>query len=147
MKYAGFKYDVINEKLSNRPCDPDLYTDGIPDYEKISESNPFQSAMDFLKSETEKGERIALLGYSSIPENCQRALMFGRAFAHEGYEVKHILPSGGYETQDDFEKRLLLFHGDEISESDSPLDEAYRIRNRKAEAKVYFPVAPANNEF
>ncbi len=129
-------YLFLGKELGGRPERPELFTDGVADYEKMAEQPPFKSGIVRLLEEAQS-QRIAVMCAEADPLDCHRSLLVGRALSRAGADVGHILASGDIITQADIEARLLdlagLGEGGLLFASgDERLAEAYRTRARKA---------------
>ncbi len=131
----GIRYLFLGKELGGRPERPELFTDGIADYEKMAEQPPFASGIARLLQESNNG-RIAVMCAEADPLDCHRCLLIGRALSRSGADVGHILPSGEVVGQANIEAKLLDLAG--FSENgllfasrDERLAEAYRARARK----------------
>ena len=76
------------------------------------------------------------------PIDCHRAIMVARAFSLRGIDVKHILPNGKYQTQQELDERLLdkyfpdraqlsIFNYDKVISAEENIKLAYRERNKE----------------
>ena len=132
----GIAYAFLGRELGGRPERPELYTQGVADYEKMAASLDFRDGLARLVDLTEQ-QRVAVMCAEADPLDCHRCLLVGRALADAGHEVAHILASGEIVTQPEVEDRLLalanLADDDLLSPSrNERLVEAYRACNRKA---------------
>ena len=112
------------------------------DFEKTSHSDLFVKGMESVKLGLERGNNIVLMCTEKDPIDCHRAIMVARAFSLDGIDVKHILPNGKFQTQQELDKRLLnryfpdraqltLFdYNDPVSDEDN-IKLAYRERNKE----------------
>ncbi len=132
----GIAYLFLGQELGGRPARPELYTDGVADYEKMAASPEFRAGLAQL-SEMAERRRVAAMCSEADPLDCHRCLLVGRALAEAGIEVEHILSSGEIASQAAIEDALLEFANfageDLLMRSRAErLAEAYRARNRKA---------------
>jgi uncharacterized protein (DUF488 family) len=132
----GIDYVFLGKELGGRPERPELYTDGVADYEKMAASAEFRAGLAQLKEAAER-RRIAMMCSEADPLDCHRCLLVGRALAGAGIDVGHILASGKVITHDEAEDRLLELEnladaGLLLRSRAERLVEAYRSRNRKA---------------
>jgi uncharacterized protein (DUF488 family) len=131
---AGIAYLFLGRELGGRPTDPDLFSDGIADFERMAQSSAFQSGIVRLKAETE-WLRLCLMCAEKDPRDCHRCLLVGRALTAEGVEVRHVLGDGTILLQtaieDDWagEDDLLVPRAER-------LNTAYRERARKIAYRV-----------
>jgi uncharacterized protein (DUF488 family) len=129
-------YLFLGKQLGGRPGRPELYSNGVADYEKMAASREFRAGLAQLR-EAAEAHRVALMCAEADPLDCHRCLLVGRALAEQGVDVGHILATGDVMTQIEIEDRLLdlenLVGQDLLGASRSErLADAYRARNRKA---------------
>lgn len=130
----GIAYVFLGKELGGRPNNPEYYTDGIADYDKMATSADFERGLERL----EQGARkycIALMCSERNPLDCHRCLLVGRALKERGHSISHLLESGVRLNQDEIESHLLkMFNKQDddmfSSQSDRTAD-AYRARARK----------------
>jgi uncharacterized protein (DUF488 family) len=132
----GIAYVFLGKELGGRPQLPELFSDGVADYEKMAALPSFQAGIDRLITGAES-HRVATMCAEADPLDCHRCLLVGRALAEEGVDVGHILSSGQVLTHAEIEDRLLDLAGltDEnllAALRGERLAEAYRARARKA---------------
>ena len=63
--------------------------------------------MESVKLGLERENNIVLMCTEKDPIDCHRAIMVARAFSLDGIDVKHILPNGKLQTQQELDRRLL----------------------------------------
>lgn len=139
----GIKYFFMGKFFGARSDNVDLYSkEGYLDFEKTSHSDLFVKGMESVKLGLERGNNIVLMCTEKDPIDCHRAIMVARAFSLDGIDVKHILPNGKFQTQQELDKRLLnryfpdraqltLFdYNDPVSDEDN-IKLAYRERNKE----------------
>jgi uncharacterized protein (DUF488 family) len=132
----GIAYVFLGQELGGRPDRPELFTDGIADYEKMAAVPVFKAGIDRLTIGAES-HRITVMCAEADPLDCHRCLLVGRALAEAGVDVAHILASGQVLSHVEIEDRLLDLAGlnDESllpAPREERLAEAYRARARKA---------------
>ena len=136
------EYSYLGAELGGRPSTPDLYTDGIADYEKMARTPNFRAGIDRVIKGSDRF-RIALMCSERDPMDCHRFLLVARDLAERGVLVGHILPDEDVVSQVHMEERLLDWAG--ASESDlfdsrtKRLDSAYRKRSIKVAYEEMHP--------
>ena len=132
----GIAYVFLGRELGGRPGRPEMYTQGVADYEKMAASPEFRAGLARLREAAEQ-HRVAMMCAEADPLDCHRCLLIGRALAEQGSEVRHILASADIITQAEVEDLLLGLAG--LAEPGllpasraERLAEAYRARNRIA---------------
>ncbi len=88
----GYKFQ--GDKLGGIPSNPELYTNELPDYEKIRKTIHYQQGLDYLEKGLEFDCRMALLCACSDYTKCHRYNLVGWDLERLGYEVIHILKDG-----------------------------------------------------
>jgi uncharacterized protein (DUF488 family) len=130
---AGIGYAAMGDTLGGRPRDPNLYCDGVADYEAMAAQPQFQAAIDQL-IEAAARSRVCLMCAEREPLDCHRCLLVARAVAERGLRVGHILHSATIEPHEATEARLLALYGDSCDLLSPGHDEliaaAYRRRAR-----------------
>ena len=106
LKGRGFRYIFMGDILGGQPRDPDCYTAGKVDYEKVRQQTYFQTGVERLRKAHEQRVRAALLCSEGRPEQCHRSKMIGEALAAAGIPILHIDEDGQLLTQTQVMDRL-----------------------------------------
>jgi uncharacterized protein (DUF488 family) len=106
LKTRGIRYVFVGDTLGGQPRDPDCYTDGKVDYEKVRQQPFFQAGLERLRKAHEQHLRAALMCSEGRPEQCHRSKMIGEALAAAGIPVRHIDEDGQLLTQTQVMSRL-----------------------------------------
>ncbi len=106
LKARGIRYVFVGDTLGGQPRDPDCYTDGKVDYEKVRQQPFFQAGLERLRKAHEQRLRAALMCSEGRPEQCHRSKMIGEALAAAGIPVAHIDEDGHLLTQTQVINRL-----------------------------------------
>ena len=133
----GIAYLPLGDELGGRPRDPQLYCDGIADYEAMARRPEFRAGLDRVIDETRR-HRVCLLCSEREPLDCHRCLLVGRALAERGVTPGHIRADGTIEPHAVTEQRLLKLAGGEADLFRDPaarLADAYRRRARRVAAR------------
>ncbi len=131
LRAAGLSYVFLGKELGGRPTDPELYRDGIADFECMAESAAFREGIERVIAEARE-HRIVLMCSEKHPLDCHRCLLAARALAARGVGVQHILPDGALISQNEIEKQLLAGGEDDLfAPREERLAAAYRARARK----------------
>jgi uncharacterized protein (DUF488 family) len=134
---GGLAYLQLGDKLGGRPRDPQLYCDGIADYEAMARRPEFRAGLDRVIDETRR-HRVCLLCSEREPLDCHRCLLVGRALAERGVTLGHIRADGTIEPHAVTEQRLLKLAGGEadlFGDQATRLGDAYRQRARRVAAR------------
>lgn len=93
------QYIFMGDKLGGIPKNLNLYTNGLPDHDKIRRTIDYQKGLDYLEKGLEFGCSMVLLCACSDYTKCHRHNLIGVDLERKGYEVLHILKDGSL-TQD-----------------------------------------------
>jgi uncharacterized protein (DUF488 family) len=128
-------YVFLGDELGGRPRTPELFSDGVADYEKMALSESFARGLDRV-IEGARTYRIALMCAERDPLDCHRCLLVGRALKERGVTVRHIIGPGETVGQEDIEQLLLTMadrsHTDLFTPRQDQIAEAYRHKARRA---------------
>jgi len=106
LKARGIRYVFAGDTLGGQPRDPDCYTDGKVDYEKVRQQSFFHTGLERLRMIHEQRLRAAVMCSEGRPEQCHRSKMIGEALAAAGIPVLHIDEDGQLLTQTQVMDRL-----------------------------------------
>jgi uncharacterized protein (DUF488 family) len=106
LRTRGLRYVFMGDTLGGQPRDPDCYTDGKVDYEKVRQQPFFQAGLERLRKAHEQRLRAALMCSEGRPEQCHRSKMIGEALAAAGIPFRHIDEDGQLLTQTQVMDRL-----------------------------------------
>lgn len=106
LKAHAIRYVFMGDTLGGQPRDPDCYTDGKVDYDKVRQQPFFQAGLERLRKAHEQRVRAALMCSEGRPEQCHRSKMIGEALAAAGLPVRHIDEDGQPLTQTQVMDRL-----------------------------------------
>lgn len=114
LEQNGIGYLSYGAALDGRPQSPDLYCDGVADYEAMARQPDFQAGLDALIADAGQlrahgpgNGRLCLMCAERAPLDCHRCLLVARALAARGFTVGHILYDGSVEAHTAAERRLL----------------------------------------
>jgi uncharacterized protein (DUF488 family) len=131
-------YIALGDALGGRPREPELYRDGVADYEAMAAWPEFRAGLDRVVDATAQ-HRVCLLCAEREPLDCHRCLLVGRALAERGLAPGHIRPDGTIEPHDATEERLIRLVGgaaDLFRDPRASLAAAYRRRARAVAARL-----------
>lgn len=97
---AGLQYLFLGDQLGGKPTDPELHTDGRPDYEKIAASAGFQDGLRkviALAADT----TLCLMCGCERPMRCHRGRLIAPWLISMGADVRHIDRAGRALTHDE----------------------------------------------
>jgi uncharacterized protein (DUF488 family) len=90
LRERGIRYLFMGDTLGGQPRDPDCYTEGKVDYDKVRQQDFFKAGLQRLCKAHQQGVRAALMCSEGKPEQCHRSKMIGEALAALGIPVRHI---------------------------------------------------------
>jgi len=136
-------YLPYGEALGGRPRDPELYCDGVADYEAMARRPQFEDALTRLIADAARcrgAGRLCLLCAEREPLDCHRCLLLAPALAARGLSIGHIMHDGAIEPQAATERRLLELAGDDgnlfVTGQHDRLAAAYRRRSRAVAYRI-----------
>lgn len=138
LKKNNIEYLFFGDEFGARRKEPELYTNGIVDFEKVAKDAKFINGIKRLEKGVNKGYKIALMCAEKEPIDCHRTILVARNLDLNGFEIKHILEDGSVINHKEIDEMLLkqyypkrnqtsLF---EDIESIDYLREAYKNANR-----------------
>lgn len=140
--YMGTELGIIQSRKDL------LDSEGYLDFDKMKKSSEFRTALSRILDGLEKGYTIAVMCTEKDPIDCHRSILICRELHSHGCEIRHIMPDGTIETQEQLEAALVnMYFKNSLQESlfhvikddtllESRLDEAYRKRNRDLVKKL-----------
>lgn len=91
----NINYLFLGKQLGGRPTNPDLLTDGVPDFSKMRKDPVFRSTLEqVIAYATDEGGKVALMCSEEDPEKCHRYLLISECIFEQGFEVYHLRHSG-----------------------------------------------------
>jgi uncharacterized protein (DUF488 family) len=130
LKEAGIQYAWLGKELGARSDDPACYLYGKVQYERLAETELFQSGLARV-IEGARSLRVALLCAEKEPLECHRFVLVARQLAAAGVEVRHLHADGSVESHGDALERLLKLHGmgpNLFRSTEQLYEDAYRMQ-------------------
>lgn len=90
LKARGIGYVFMGDSLGGRPDDPECYTGGKVDYDKVRNQAFYRAGLERLEKARDQGLGVVLLCSERKPESCHRSKLIGRSLSGRGVEVAHI---------------------------------------------------------
>jgi uncharacterized protein (DUF488 family) len=90
LKTHGIRYVFVGDTLGGQPRDPDCYTDGKVNYEKVRQQPFFQAGLERLRKAHEQHLRAALMCSEGRPEQCHRSKLIGESLHALGIPICHL---------------------------------------------------------
>ena len=117
----GIRYVFMGDTIGGCPDDEMCYVNGKVDYEKVSDTERYQSGIQRLQNAFSQQQCIALVCSEGKPENCHRSKLIGVTLTKKGVPVIHIDENDRQQTQETVIKILtngqLFLLGDGILRS------------------------------
>lgn len=134
LQAEGIAYVFLGRELGGRPSAPELYSEGVADYEKMAQAEEFGAGLDRVIEGAQR-YRVALMCSEREPLHCHRCLLVSRALAERGVRVSHILDDGSRVSHAEIEDKLLAIASrgaaDLFASRTERLADAYREYGRK----------------
>ena len=124
----GIRYVFMGDTLGGMPDDPDCYTNGTVDYEKMAKIDFFLQGIGRLRKAFEQQQRVAIMCSEGKPEQCHRTKLIGKTLVAENIDVRHIDENNQLITQQAAMQRLNLGQPsffDEPPPPQPPMDDYY----------------------
>lgn len=110
LKSDGISYVFMGKELGGRPEDPNLFVNGVANYERMSKTASYKKGIERIVSGALE-HRIALVCSEAHPLDCHRCLLVGRSLIETSHEIDHILPDGSIRSQKQIENDMILMSG------------------------------------
>lgn len=134
LRSDGIAYSFLGHELGGRPRGPELFCDGVADYEAVARTAVFKAGLARVV-EGSRSFRIALMCSEQDPADCHRCLLIARALHGTDTAAAHIMSDATVLGHAAFEQRLLQMAGraaeDMFLSPTARLALAYRERARK----------------
>ena len=132
LKNNNIIYVFLGKELGARSDNPDCYTNGRVQFEKIIDEPLFQQGLARLKKGMSQYS-IALMCAEKDPITCHRTILVTRQLRRE-VAVNHILEDGSIESNTEAEARLMAvfnIHPDLARDENQCIEEAYNLQSKK----------------
>ena len=90
LQTAGIRYVFMGDLLGGRPSDPDCFSDGKVDYERVKRKEFYQSGINRLRTAFERQLRVVVMCSEGKPEQCHRSKLIGASLESLAIPVTHI---------------------------------------------------------
>jgi uncharacterized protein (DUF488 family) len=97
---AGLDYLFLGDKLGGKPTDPELLTEGRPDYEKIAADTGFHEGLQQVVALSAE-KTVCLMCGCERPMRCHRGKLIAPQLMGLGVDVRHIDRAGRSLTHDE----------------------------------------------
>lgn len=131
LRQSGISYVFLGKELGARSGDRRCYRDGKVQYDLLAQTPLFKDGIVRVLEGSET-YRVGLMCAEKDPIECHRAILVSRVLHEKAIDVKHVLPDGRVETQNELEARMLSrlhMHGEDmLSSRDELVQAAYRTQ-------------------
>lgn len=86
----GIRYLFVGDSLGGRPNQPDCYTEGKVDYEKVKTMVFYQEGISRIQTAFQQQQAVVLMCSEGKPENCHRSKLIGATLTQLNIPVAHI---------------------------------------------------------
>ena len=94
---ADIQYIFLGHQLGGRPNNPAHYDhSGKAQYQLMATTPQFRAGIDHVINATTR-RRTTILCSERDPLSCHRTLLVSRELALQGFDIRHILPTGEWE--------------------------------------------------
>jgi len=87
-------YVYMGDALGGRPANPDCYTNGRVDYNKVKEQSWYKLAIERLKTAYVKDISLAIMCAEANPCNCHRSKLISDTLIKDNVLIEHIDEKG-----------------------------------------------------
>ena len=101
LQNAGIRYVYMGDTLGGLPADPDCYTDGKVDYEKVKTKEFYRQGIDRIRTAFEQQQSVVLMCSEGKPEQCHRSKLIAVSLLDIGVAVAHIDENDQIKHQDE----------------------------------------------
>ena len=101
LQAQGIRYLFLGEQGGGRPTDPECYSDGKVDYEKVKQQPFYQAGLERVQQAFRQQVRIVLMCSEGKPSQCHRSKLIGASLTALNVPVTHIDEQGAPKSQDD----------------------------------------------
>jgi uncharacterized protein (DUF488 family) len=131
---VGIVYVDLCAELGARSTDPECYSDGKVQYDRLARTELFRQGIDRVRKEMTE-HRTALMCAEKDPLQCHRTILVARHLDEAGIAVEHIREDGRLESHDEALSRLLVelkLSTDNLFKSRRELiEDAYRAQGER----------------
>lgn len=145
LKENNILYRHYPREFGARQNDMKYYPNGYLDFDLFTKSEAFIEGQEKVIKGMELGYIFALMCAEKDAMDCHRCIMVGRKFYQRGYDVRNIMSNGKYESQKEFEIRLVERYFpnrnqvsllDPVYSNEEVINEAYMKRNEEIGCKI-----------
>lgn len=101
LQAAGIRYVYMGDTLGGQPADPDCYTDGKVDYEKVKTKDFYLQGIERIRTAFQQQQPVALMCSEGKPEQCHRSKLIAPSLLDIGVAVEHIDENDQIKRQDE----------------------------------------------
>jgi uncharacterized protein (DUF488 family) len=134
LRDAGIEYVFLGKELGARSEDPTCYADGKLQFDRLAQTEAFQSGLIRLRRGMES-YRVALLCAEKDPITCHRMILVCRNIRQDASKIEHILEDGSLEENGQAELRLMQSLGigenNLFARPEELIERAYDMQGRR----------------
>jgi uncharacterized protein (DUF488 family) len=101
LQQEGIRYLFLGEQLGGRPSEPECYSDGKIDYEKVKLQPFYQAGIERVQAAFRQQVRVALMCSEGKPTQCHRSKLIGASLTSLDIPVVHIDEQGSPKSQEE----------------------------------------------
>src|SRR3954463_13607370 len=101
LQALGIRYLFLGDKLGGRPNDPECYSDGKVDYEKLKLQPFYQAGLERVQQAFRQQLHVVLMCSEGKPTQCHRSKLIGASLTTLAIPVIHIDEEGALKGQDE----------------------------------------------
>lgn len=101
LQAQGIRYLFLGDQLGGRPSDPECYSDGKVDYEKVKLQPFYQAGLERVQQAFRQQVRVVLMCSEGKPTQCHRSKLIGASLISLDIPVVHIDEQGAPKSQED----------------------------------------------
>lgn len=139
---AGMEYFYLGQALGGRSNDPQDFSQGQVQYEKLSKKPAYEYALDELTNKS-KNSPTAIMCSEKDPIDCHRSLLISESLVDKDIQIKHIHSNGNIESHEKALERLLIIHklnqADLFSTEEERLIKAIKLQEEKVAYRIAEP--------
>lgn len=106
LKKHRIRYVFMGDTIGGRPDDEMCYVNGRVDYEKVKNTEHYQSGIQRLQNAFRQQQCVALMCSEGKPEDCHRSKLIGATLTRNQVPIIHIDENDKQQTQETVIERL-----------------------------------------
>ncbi len=132
LEKKGIKYVFMGNELGARRVESEVIEpNGKVNFEKVRKLDSFKNGIMRLKTDIEKGFKIAVMCSEKDPFECHRFSLVCYSLQKEGLKIGHILEDGSILENAELEKRFLSKVPDLFRTKEQEIEDGYKLIENK----------------